>query len=203
MAFSSRLTVLAARATRVAPAHSLLVRGMASGTVKWFNITKGFGFITPDEPGQPDGASCGSPAFPTRPAADWPARTRPARPLCARARIACWARRAAPYRAHTAAHGALRPRFHSFRSRAPSDARSRAPAPGRPALRGLRGRVCACCVGVLVVGPPGAAPRRAPARLARRRFAVSVRPRALLFDLVVVVRRRRPHSPQCSATRPP
>ena len=33
-------------------------RSAATGTVKFFNITKGFGFITPSEAGQPDGVLC-------------------------------------------------------------------------------------------------------------------------------------------------
>lgn len=33
-------------------------RGFATGTAKWFNMTKGFGFITPDDGNQPDGEFC-------------------------------------------------------------------------------------------------------------------------------------------------
>lgn len=33
---------------------SVGARCMATGAVKWFDVTKGFGFITPDEQGQPD-----------------------------------------------------------------------------------------------------------------------------------------------------
>lgn len=34
------------------PHHFSEIQDMATGTVKWFNDSKGFGFITPDEGGE-------------------------------------------------------------------------------------------------------------------------------------------------------
>lgn len=36
------------------PLASIASRGFATGTTKWFNVTKGFGFITPTDTTQPD-----------------------------------------------------------------------------------------------------------------------------------------------------
>jgi hypothetical protein len=53
MSFVPRVLV-AARASS-ATQSAVCVRGFATGTTKWFNVKKGFGFITPDESGASDG----------------------------------------------------------------------------------------------------------------------------------------------------
>lgn len=47
---------------RFCSAAPLGARGMATGTAKWFNIAKGFGFITPDDKTEPDGACFSTPS---------------------------------------------------------------------------------------------------------------------------------------------